>query len=75
MDDKEKLLADFVGLQTFDPYNDWNDTALLEERIMEDGKGELCKKYLACFDSKAHYMSSSKEERCDYILSLWNKTK
>jgi len=54
----------------FNPYTSWDDFRLLEERIMEDGKGKLCKDYLKYFDGKAHYFGSDLEERLDALIPL-----
>ncbi len=55
------------------PFTNWNHTHQVEQAIMEDGKGELCKKYLACWDSKAHYISSGREERMNFVISVLPK--
>ena len=78
--EKIEILDDFMdwGLlhpnnlkdSDWNPYKNWNHFAQLEERILADGKGELCKKYLAYFESKAHYISSDLYERCDAIISV-----
>ena len=57
-------------LVTFNPYESWEDCMDVEQVIQEDGKGELCKKYLAKFDSKAHYISCDQKERMDYFVSI-----
>ena len=54
----------------WNPLEDWNHFAQLEERILEDGRGKTCKRYLAYWTSKQAYISSTKRERCDAIISV-----
>jgi len=57
--------------QGWNPLEDWNDCNMMEERIMEDGRGKICKKYLAYFTSKQQYMASSCRERCIAALKAY----
>jgi len=56
--------------KNWNPYENWNHCRQIEERLLEDGKGKLCKKYLAFWDSKAQYISSNLDERMIALLSV-----
>jgi len=60
-------------LTHFGPYVNENHARQVEEKFLEDGKGKLCKKYLAYFESKAHYIASDREERMDAAISVLTK--
>ena len=64
--------ADGLFIEIFDPEDDHNHMAKVEQKILEDGRSEQAKEYLAAFDSKAHYMSATLEEKCLAALNAYS---
>jgi hypothetical protein len=60
---------------SWNPLTNWNHFRQIEERLMEDGKSELLKRYLKYFEGKGHYMGSCLLERCQALLSALDSLK
>ena len=53
----------------WNPLTSWRCWRDIEERLMEDGKGQLIKAYMKSFDGKFDYLGSTLEERVTFLLS------
>jgi len=51
----------------------WDYWRQVEEKIMEDGKGEIMRNYMKWFDGKNHYIGADLEERCTALLNTLPK--
>lgn len=59
----------FTSALGWNPLEDWNHWRQVEERIMEDGKGLLIKKFMATFDGKFDYLGADLEHRVSALIA------